>query len=75
MVSSTKAVAQGDDRCVSLQKLTDLRVSVPVTEILLINSLYDKHGQCPIPNLTLIQLVARNSSLFATYRALTPKYQ
>ena len=39
------------------------------------NSFYEKkRGQWPISSLILIQLVARNLSLFATSRALPDKY-
>ena len=67
------ARAHGHHPC--LQKLTDLRVSVSITGILNINNLFEKHGQRPISSLILIQLMARNSSLFAAYRALTGKNQ
>ena len=45
--------AQGDHQCVLLQKLMDHRVSVSITGILLINSLSEKHGLCPISSLIL----------------------
>ena len=55
MALSKKAQAHGNHPCVLLQKLTDLRVSVPATEILSINFLSGKHDLCPISILMSIQ--------------------
>ena len=55
MALTKKAQAQGDHPCVLLQKLMHHRVSVLITEILLLNSLSKKQGQCPISSLISIQ--------------------
>ena len=70
-----KVPAHGDHLFVLLQKLMDHRVSVLKTRLLLISSLFERHGLCPMSSFILIQWVAQNSSLFVTYRALTDKYQ
>ena len=53
----------------------DHRVSVSNTGLLLISSLFERHGLCLISNNISIQYVTQNSPLFVTYRALTGKYQ
>ena len=70
MTLSKKAQAHGDHLCVLSQKLMDHRVYVSIAGLLLISSLFEKHGLCPISSLISIQFVARNSSLFATYRQI-----
>ena len=75
MALSKKVQAHGDPPSVLLQKLMDHRVSVSITGLLLLSSLFERHGLCPISSLIPIQEVAQNSSLFVTYRALTGKYQ
>ena len=65
----------GDHPCVLLQKPTDFHVFVRIAGILSVSSLSEKHDYCPISSLIMIQLVARNFSQFATFRALTDKCQ
>ena len=58
MALSGKVQAHRDHPCVLLQELMDHRVSVSITGILLISSLFEKHGLCPISSLISIQEVA-----------------
>ena len=64
----------GDHPYVLLQKLTDHRVSVSITGLLLTSSLFARHYLCLILSLTSTQWVVQTSSQCATYKALTGKY-
>ena len=57
MALSKRAQAHGGHPCVLLQKLMDPRISVSITGILIIISLFEKHGLCPISSLISIQLL------------------
>ena len=61
MVSSKKSRVHGDHRRELLQKLTDLRVSVPIAGTLVINSSPEKHSQSPISSLIPIKSRAQHS--------------